>query len=189
MSAFPMHTIESAPEAARALLEGARRSLGFVPSLYAGLAEAPPALQGYLRLNEIFGQGDLDAVEQQVVLLATSVENGCRFCVAAHSFIARNIVKADNAVVDALRARRSIGNHPRLEALRVFTVAVVRQRGRVAGPALAAFRAAGYSERHALEVVLGVAVKTLSNYANHLMETPVDAAFQGEAWEPQDRIE
>lgn len=42
-----------------------------------------------------------------------------------------------------------------------------------------AFLAAGYSERQILEVVLAIAVKTLSNYANRLFHTPVDGRICG----------
>lgn len=183
MTEFSFHDIESAPEPARELLAGAKKSLGFVPSLYAGLAEAPAALEGYFALSDLFGETSLSPAEQQVVALAASAENGCRFCMAAHSTIARHMVKVDSEVVDALRAQKPIPDE-RLEALRRYVVATLEARGRVRGKVLEDFLAAGFTRRQALEVVLGVAMKTLSNYANHLLETPVDPAFEAERWEP-----
>ena len=47
-----------------------------------------------------------------------------------------------------------------------------------------AFHAAGYGRAQVLEVILGVGLKTLSNYTNHLVDTPLDAAFEKNAWEP-----
>lgn len=182
---FSFHSVESAPEGARPLLQGAKAKLGFVPSLYAGLAESPSALGAYFDLADRFAASSLSPTEQQVVALAVSVANGCRFCVAAHSTIARHMVKVDSATVDALRHRQPIAD-ARLQALRRFAERVVRDAGRVLGPELDAFLAAGYSPRQALDVVLGVSMKTLSNYANHLMQTPVDAAFASERWEPLD---
>jgi hypothetical protein len=35
-----------------------------------------------------------------------------------------------------------------------------------------------------LEVVGWIAVKTLTNYVNHIAETPVDAEWSGQAWSP-----
>lgn len=72
---------------------------------------------------------------------------------------------------------------PKLAALAEFTRAVVNERGWIREhPAYRAFLDAGYKPEQALEVILGVAQKTLSNYANHLLQTPLDAAFEGERW-------
>ena len=116
-----------------------------------------------------------------MILLAVSVENGCEFCVAAHSMIARRMAKAPDAVVDALRDRETIPE-ARLQALATFTRAMVRERGLVAEVPLQAFLKAGFTHQQALEVVLGVTMKTLSNYANHLTKTQTNAEFAHEAW-------
>ncbi|MEM6638605.1 MAG: carboxymuconolactone decarboxylase family protein [Pseudomonadota bacterium] len=181
MSHFQNHTIESAPDAARPVLEGARKSLGFVPNLYARLAESPSALHAYLDLGKRFESSSLSPTEQQVVSLTASAINGCEFCVAAHSVIAKNMVGVEASIVDAIRAGEDIAD-ARLNALATFTSAVVRERGWVAGAATDAFLAAGFTPQQALDVVLGVTMKTLSNYANHLTETPVNAEFAAEAW-------
>ena len=60
------------------------------------------------------------------------------------------------------------------------------ERGWVVGPATAAFLAAGYSPQQALDVILGVTMKTLSNYVNHLTETPVNEQFASETWSRRD---
>lgn len=181
MSEFILQTPDSAPETARALLRGARDKMGFVPNLYANLANAPAALEAYFGLSAQFDKTSFNPVERQVVLLAASVENGCEFCVAAHSMIARKVAKAPDAVVDALRNRTTLPD-VRLEALATFTRHMVKERGWVAGAPLQAFLKAGFTHQQALEVVLGVAMKTLSNYANHLTETRTNAEFSSEAW-------
>lgn len=66
----------------------------------------------------------------------------------------------------------------RLEEARTMVV----KRGLPGKADVAAFLAAGFSERHILEIVLAISVKTLSNYANHLFHTPVDGAFAGRVW-------
>lgn len=178
---FPLHTPESAPAAAKPALEKVKKTLGFIPNLYAHLAEAPAALNGYLTLGDQFQQASLSPVEQQVVLISASMENGCDYCTAAHSFVARNMVKADGKIIDALRARRDLPD-ARLNALARFTRVMVRTRGRPATAALNAFYAAGYDQQAVLEVITGIALKTLSNYMNHLTDTPLDAVFEPERW-------
>lgn len=185
MSDYLFHTPETAPEAARPILAAAQQKLGFVPNLYAGLANAPAALEAYIALSGYFDNTSLSPLERQVVLLAVSVENACEFCVAAHSMIAKKMVGVPEEVVSALRAGQLPSDH-KIAALAAFTLAIVRERGWVADhPAFAQFIAAGYTKEQALEVVLGVTQKILSNYANHLLKTPLNPAFESERWSRQ----
>lgn len=181
MTPFVFHTPETAPAPAAASLAAIKSKLGFLPNLYAGLAEAPQALQGYLTLAEIYGKTSLTAPEQQVVLLAISIENGCEFCVGAHSMLAKNVAKLDDANLNALRRGERLPD-ARLNALATFARAVVRERGEVQGPALEAFLAAGFSQAQVLEVILGASLKTLSNYSNHVLGTPLNPELQAYAW-------
>jgi uncharacterized peroxidase-related enzyme len=178
---FPLHTPATAPAAAKPTLEKLEKTLGFIPNLYAHLAEAPAALNGYVALGDQFKQASLNPVEQQVVLISASIENGCDYCTAAHSFVARNLVKADGKIIDALRARRDLPD-ARLNALARFAREMVETRGRPASAVLNAFYAAGFDQRAVLEVITGIALKTLSNYMNHLTGTPLDVTFEPERW-------
>lgn len=185
MSSFTLHTPSTAPEAARSMLEQAEKQVGFVPNLYAYLAGAPAALEAYKTVSGIFDKTSLTPAEQQVVLIATSVENRCEFCVAVHSFMAKNMIKVESAVVDALRRGRELPD-ARLNALANFTRTVVRERGWVTEGALARFIDAGYRPEQAMEVILGVSLKTLSNYVNHLTKTPLNEPFASERWTPSE---
>ena len=186
MNNFKLHTLASAPAGSLPILEAADKGLGFIPNLYAHLAEAPNALQAYKQLGALLEQSALTPEEQQIVLISASIENRCEYCVAAHSFLARNLVKVDSQRVDALRAQSCLQDQ-KLNALVAFTRAVVRERGWVVGgQELRDFYAAGYTQQNALEVVLGVTMKTLSNYTNHLTNTPLDTAFASEAWQAPD---
>ncbi len=163
------------------MLEKAEQAMGFVPNLYAHLSEAPAALEAYFGLSAQFDKTSLTAIERQVVLLAASIENGCEFCVAAHSMIAVKMAGVPAETVEALRAEGT-PEDPRLQALATFTRAVVTQRGRVPDADLASFFSAGFGPQQVLEVVLGVAMKTLSNYANHLSGTQTNPELSVFAW-------
>ena len=184
MPQFKIHSIQTAPTVAHPLLEGSLKKYGFVPNLHGGLAEAPTALQAYIELTALFDQTSLNPTERQVVLLAVSAENHCTYCVAAHSMIAKHMVKTDPAIVDAIRNLQPLPDS-KLDALASFARDVVKNRGVVCGKTLDNFITAGYSRAQVLEVVLGVTFKTLSNYTNHIIDTPLDTAFQAEVWEEQ----
>lgn len=180
MTAFTIHTTETAPEASRPILEQARKGLGFVPNLYGALAAAPALLKAYTTVSQIFDGSSLSPTERQVVLLTTSFENRCEYCMAAHSAIA-GMQKVPEDVIAALRSGEALAD-PKLQALRELTRTAVRERGWVPESDVQAFLDAGYGRQQVLEVVLGIGLKTMSNFTNHLSETPLDDAFQAQAW-------
>lgn len=177
---FPIHTPDSAPVPARPILAGAQKGMGFVPNLLGTMANAPALLNAYSTVARIFDDTSLSPTERQIVLIATSRENGCEYCVAAHTVIA-GMQSVPKDVVAAVRAGTPIADQ-KLEALRQFTAAVVATRGRPSDAAIENFAAAGYSQPQVLEVVLGVGVKTISNYTNHIAHIPLDEAFSSAAW-------
>ncbi|WP_420391235.1 carboxymuconolactone decarboxylase family protein [Acuticoccus sp.] len=177
---FVMHTDASAPEASRPLLDDVRAAWGFVPNLHTVLAESPAALEAYGTLWAIFERTSLTPVERNVAYLAIIYENGCEYCMAGHTGLSRRAHVPEEAIA-AVRDGRPLAD-ARLEALRRFAALVTRQRGEVAPTDVAAFKAAGYDNRAVLDVLVGAATKLISNYANHLAETPNDAFMAGLEW-------
>lgn len=180
MLTFDLHTADTAPEGADETLRKTAKSFGFVPNLYATLAESPAAVEAYSTLSNAFGKSGFSPAERQVVLIAISAENGCHYCVAAHSTVAANS-GLDDADIEALRSGKPLSDD-RLEALRTFTLTVVRERGWVAEETVEAFLKAGFTKANVLEVIVGASLKTISNYVNHIAETPLDDAFKARAW-------
>ncbi|MBI4907250.1 MAG: carboxymuconolactone decarboxylase family protein [Acidobacteria bacterium] len=172
----------NAPEVAREVLGQAKKNYGFIPNLLGNMAHAPALLKAYLSVGALFDQTSLSPTERQVVLLTVSAQNGCEYCVAAHTAIA-GMQKVPQDVVQAIRTNEPIADG-KLETLRDYTREVVERRGWPSAAASARFEAAGYTSEQALEVVLGVGMKTLSNYTNHFAKTPLDRQFASAAWEP-----
>lgn len=180
MMNFPSHDLDTAPEASKPLLEASQKAFGRLPGLHRVLAESPQAYEGYQLLHKLFTETDFDADELTVVWQAINVEHSCHYCVPAHTGIAK-MMKVSDELTEALRNETPLPT-AKLEALRTFTVQMVRERGNVSEAQMQAFFDAGYSHRAVLDVVLGLAQKTMSNYINHVAETPVDEVFQPLAW-------
>lgn len=175
-----VHTIDSAPEGAKTSLEKSKEAYGIVPNLHAVLAESPQALAAYKELGALFQATSFDKEELTVIWQSINVEHACHYCVPAHTAVAKSM-KVDAAVVEALRDESRLAS-AKLEALRDTALAVVRQRGRLSPSQLQDFADAGYTERHLLELIVGVAHKTISNYVNAIAETPIDERFRPFAW-------
>ncbi|WP_435101846.1 carboxymuconolactone decarboxylase family protein [Arhodomonas sp. AD133] len=180
MATFPLHTTDTAPAAARERLEAVQSRMGFIPNLFGQLAESPAALEAYQALTDILGRTSFSPAEQQIILLSASVENGCEFCVAAHTAGARK-ANAPETVVDAIRDGDSVPDE-RLGALATFTQRVVRDRGWVDEATIEDFLAAGFTRENVLEVLVGISLKTLSNYANHITGTPLNEEIAAFRW-------
>jgi len=168
---------DMAKGAAKDIIANTQTKLGFVPTMYRTMANSPGFLSTYAHGYTAFREGSgFSAPEQEVVFLVISRENGCDYCTAAHSMIADKVARLDPETLTALRTGTTLGD-PKLQALAIFTAQVFASRGKVANADTAAFVAAGFSELQIMEIVLAIAVKTLSNYSNHIFHNDVDAAF------------
>jgi uncharacterized peroxidase-related enzyme len=165
-------SIEAAPTAAQPLLEAVKKQLGVVPNLFRLVANSPAALEGYLGLNGALGKGSLDAKTRERIALAVAEINGCSYCLSAHSYLGKNLAKLDDAELAA--NRRGGSTDPKADAAVRFAVKVVENRGHVIDADLSAVRMAGYSDAQILEIVLHVALNTLTNYVNEVAKTDID---------------
>jgi alkylhydroperoxidase family enzyme len=78
--------------------------------------------------------------------------------------------------------RTQRAKRPRLEAVARFTKAVIATRGRVDDTEFEAFKAAGFTDEGALEVVFGVSLATLCNFANNLGGAPLNPQLEPYRW-------
>lgn len=180
MTDFSTHTPASAPTASQPLLESAQAGYGFIPNLLGTMAEAPAMLEGYMTLAGIFDKSDLSDTERQIIMMTNNRLNGCTYCMAAHTSLSQ-MAKVPADVIEALRAGTPIAD-TKLEALRQFAIVINETRGWPSADAVNAFLGAGYAKQTILEVILGTALKVMSNYTNHIAETDVDQAFTANVW-------
>lgn len=177
---FSIHDLESAPTRSRPHLEEARREFGMLANMHAVMAESPALLEAYAALWRLFGSTTLSTAERHVVFLTASVANGCDYCVPAHTALAARD-GLDEDAIDALRADRALTDD-RLEALRRFTLRMIETRGRIHQDDLDPLLEAGFTRAAALDVLVGLATKLLSNYTNGLAHAPLDERFGAFAW-------
>ncbi len=180
MTTLKVHNIETAPEGSKALLENSQKAYGMIPGLHGVLASSPQILKAYQTIHELFTQSSFNEEELTVVWQTINVEHACHYCVPAHTGIA-HMMKVDAGITESLRNETPLEN-AKLEALRTMTLSIVRNRGNVSQADLDVFYAAGYEEKHVLDIILGLSQKTISNYTNHIANTPVDEAFSKFAW-------
>lgn len=180
MAEFKKHDMNTAPEGAKPFLENSQKSMGMIPGLHGVMAESPQVLEAYQKLHQLVLDSSFDNDEKTVVWQTINVENACHYCVPAHTGIAKMMEVSDD-ITDALRNEAPLPSE-KLEALRTFTLAVMKKQGNVSQEDVAAFFEAGYNNRQVLEVILVLSQKVMSNYINHIAETPIDEPFKKFAW-------
>ena len=185
MTKLKIHDIESAPEASQPMLKELKSKLGMIANLHGVLAESPQILEAYNKLHELFVDSSFNAEELTVVWQTINVEPNCVYCVPAHTGIA-GMMKVNPLVTEALRNQTELPGK-KLQVLHETTLSIVRNRGYISDSEVEEFYAAGYTNRQLLEIILGLSQKVISNYVNHIAETPVDAPFQKFAWTKGDK--
>lgn len=175
-----LHTIESAPETSVESLKAIAKNLGFIPNIFAVIAESPSALAGFLALNSHFADSGFSVEEQQIIQLATSTENSCVYCVSGHTAFCHQL-EVPEETIDAMRNEQTLSNS-RLNALSQFTKILIREKGQITGKDIRAFYTAGYTEAQFFELAMGVCVKYFSNLVSNALTIPLDSAFEAYTW-------
>jgi uncharacterized peroxidase-related enzyme len=165
-------SIETSPAESQPLLAGVQKQLGVTPNLFRVVGNSPAALAGYLGLNGALAKGQLDARTRERIALAVAEVNGCDYCLSAHTYLGKHVARLDDAEMAANREGGS--GDPKADAAVRFAVKVVQHRGHVGDADLKAVQAAGYSDAQIVEIVLHVALNTLTNYVNEVAGTAID---------------
>jgi uncharacterized peroxidase-related enzyme len=172
MSRITVPTLDASPAASRPSLDAVNKQLGIVPNLFRLVGLSPAALQGYLGLSAALGKSTLGAQTGERIALAVAEANGCGYCLSAHSYLAKNVAKLDDAEIAANRAGRS--SNAKANAAVHFATQVVAARGHVSDADVQSVKAAGLTDAEVIEIVAFVALNTLTNYINEVAKTEID---------------
>jgi uncharacterized peroxidase-related enzyme len=169
---------------ARELLQSVKAKYGMVANLPRVMANSPAMMSTYQHAEEEFqNNSGFNRSEQEVIFLVISKENGCDYCVAAHSIMADMKSTVPAAVTNAIRDDQPIPD-AKYAVLATFTRTMVEKRGWPEEADVAAFFSAGYTEHHILSIILAIAMKTMTNYTNHVFQTPLDKVFKAREYAP-----
>ncbi|CAN5238856.1 carboxymuconolactone decarboxylase family protein [soil metagenome] len=169
--------MENADPKQQEILQVAKKANGMIPNMYKNMVNLPGLQEtydtGYKKFRK---ESEFTPAEQEVVFLTLSISNSCGYCTAAHSYLAENVSKTPIEVIEAIREGKEIKDE-KLKALHDFTKIMNESRGNPNPAQAQTFLDAGYSEKQILAIILAQAVKTISNYSNHIFHTEVDDAF------------
>jgi len=165
-------SVEASPAASQPLLEAVNKQLGSVPNMFRVIGNSPAGLEGFLALSGALGKGALDLKTRNRLALTVAEGNGCNYCLSAHTYLAKNLAKLSDEEIEANRDGSS--SDPKADAALHFAAEIVRTRGHVSEADVQAVKAAGYNDAQVIEIVLHVALNTLTNYINEVVKTDID---------------
>lgn len=172
MSRIPTPATEQTPEKSQPLLAAVQKQLGTVPNMFRIVANSPAALEAYLGFSGALGKGALAPPTRERIALAVAEVNGCGYCLSAHTYIARNLAKLDDAEITA--NRNGASNDVKADAAVRFAIKLASGRGQASDADIAALRQAGHSDAEVVEIIAHVALNTFTNYVNEALKTEID---------------
>ena len=153
------------------LFDGVKAKIGKVPNIFKLLAHSPTGLQGVLQFYGALSGGSLDAATRERIALAIANVNGCDYCNAAHTAVAKSLKLSDEEIEVN---RRGHSSDTQANVAVAFARKVAVTRADVSEGDVQALREAGYSEGQIVEIVLNVAYNVLTNYVNEAFKTDID---------------
>jgi uncharacterized peroxidase-related enzyme len=181
MQTYQIHTIASAPEKSKPVLEQLQQAFGVIPNLAAAIANSPKLLTAFLAVFQQVHSSSLTEPEIQIVLLTDAVANSCAYAVAFHTALALN-AGVSSAETDAIRERRAPRDQ-RFAALATLAKTLIEKRGHLSEQELDSFVSAGFTKEQVLEVIAVVAASTITNYAGNVANPALEDQFQQYAWQ------
>ena len=172
MNRISIPTAEQTPTASIPLLDAVNKQLGVVPNMMKLIGNSPAALEGYLNLNGALSKGTIGVKTSERIALAIAEYNGCSYCLSAHTYLGENVAKLDAAEMKTNRNGSS--SDTKANAAISFATSVARTRGKVSDADIQAVKAAGFNNAEIIEIVLHVALNTLTNYVNEVAKTVID---------------
>ena len=178
MNRIAIPVADQTPAASRPLLDAVNKQLGVVPNLMKVLGNSPAALGGYLNLNGALVKGSIGAKTGERIALAIAQVNGCSYCLSAHTYLGKNVAKLNDAEIAA--NRRGTSTDAKADAAIRFAVKIAQARGHVSDADVQTVKNAGFGDAEVMEIVVHVALNTLTNYVNEVAQTEIDFPIAGE---------
>lgn len=172
-------TTSTAPDSSKPSLAEIEKPDGSIPNLMAALANCPAALEGYRALEAVWENGSFAPRERQLILLTPSAENHCSYCTAAHSTVLKTALRTPAELVFAIKHNIPVPV-AKFNAVVMLLKELVRGRGYARQKTIQNFIAAGNRQKRVIELLVSIALKTISNYLDHISRIPVDQVFEAE---------
>lgn len=180
ISRFHVPEVDDLPDDMAARIKEVEEKTGFVPNVFMALAHRPAEWRAFFGYHDALMDKETPALskgDRELIVVATSAENDCLYCVVAHGAVARirarNPRIADQVGTDWRKAELD----DRQLAMLDFAVRLSVRSVEVGPPDLATLRGHGFTEDDIWDIGAITALFALSNRLAHLAAIPPNDEF------------
>ena len=180
ISRYPVPEINDLPADIRETIMAVQEKAGFVPNVFLALAHRPDELRAFFAYHDALMERDsgLSKAEKEMIVVATSNDNNCQYCVVAHGAIlrirAKNPLIADQVAINYRKADIT----PRQKAMLDFAMAVSNDSGAISDEHFETLRGHGFADEDIWDIAAITAFFALSNrMANFAAMRPNDEFY------------
>ncbi|MDR8389559.1 carboxymuconolactone decarboxylase family protein [Aliifodinibius sp. S!AR15-10] len=154
------------------LFNEVHNKLNSVPNMMRTMGNSPAVLNAYLSFNNALSESQIGARLGEKIALTVANANGCKYCNAAHSYIAGELVGIDAQTIQA--AREGKAEDTRTQAALSFSRILLAQKGKVNDHDIESLKDAGFNDGEIAEIIAHTVLNIFTNYFNNAAGVEVD---------------
>ncbi len=166
ISRFPLAPVESLPDDLREYVENVAERTGFMPNVFLTLVHRPDELRAFIGMHDALMMKDTPALskaDREMIVVATSAENDCVYCVVAHGAVLR-IRRKDPLIADQVATNyRKADLTSRERAMLDFAVKVATDSASVSNADFERLSGEGFTEEDIWDIGSIAALFAYSN--------------------------
>jgi uncharacterized peroxidase-related enzyme len=170
MTNFNVPTRKEVSENNQVIFDNLEKAVGFVPNIYAAMGHSKNSLGSYLQFSG--AATSLSKKEKEVVDLAVSQLNGCRYCQSAHTAGAKMNGFADDQIIELRKGGASWDN--KINVLAQTAQQIAANNGQIGAATLEAFYTAGYTKENLVDLIVAIGIITVTNLLHNVTDVPID---------------
>ncbi len=170
VSRFDIPALDELPPDIRERIEAVQARSGFVPNVFLALARRPDEWRAFFAYHDALmeREGGLTKADREMIVVATSAENECLYCVVAHGAILRIRAKSPTIADQVAVNWRGADLTGRQRSMLAFATKLARTSEHVEAADLDALRVAGFDDDDIWDIGAITGLFALSNRMAHL---------------------
>lgn len=179
ISRYPVPKINDLPDDLKDMIVGVQEKAGFVPNVFLSLAHRPDELRAFMAYHDALMERDsgLTKAEREMIVVATSGDNNCQYCVVAHGAILRIRAKHPTISDQVAINYRKADITPRQRAMLDFALTVSNTAHTICDEDFAVLRDHGFTDEDIWDIAAITAFFALSNRMANFMSMRANDEF------------
>lgn len=180
ISRYPVPDVNDLPDDIKQIILTVQEKSGFIPNVFLTLAHRPDEFRAFMAYHDALLERDsnLTKAEKEMIIVATSNDNNCQYCVVAHGAIlrirAKNPLIADQIAINYRKADIT----PKQTAMIDFAMKVSNDSRAIGDEDFEILRGHGFTDEDIWDIAGITAFFGLSNrMANFTSMRPNDEFF------------